>query len=294
MPLINEISGALIKRLSGEAGGSSASSSSTIIGRGVSSSFDGGGVNVSAGLQGAATIFSNSYIRLSDAVSRFNLTEEKLQRLSALTEELYAVASEAADSQTSTETRADLESRFQELASEFERVVADASKDTKDVFERAQDLLDVSDLRSVLSTAGVDASAATSLAESFAGVGGQDGNLGYERVTLSDTSQVNPLDQSVATLETALLAKEAIGLLREEVNTDSEGISVVLGELRAAASFALEGARAADELGRKTFDTLDAQKAADELVRRIKARTSDAALAAHSSLDTALARELLG
>lgn len=292
MPLINSISGGLLRQLAAASGSSSSAGASTVAGKGVSTTFEGDSVDIAAGLRTATTAFSNSYVRISSAVSRIDIAQESLSSLTDLASRLYDLASESADLETTTEERSSLVSEYESLITEFRTVLSEASQLTTDVYEDSIDVLDSGDLRSVLGDAGIDLSAETVLSEAFSPLGGVDGGLGYERVALEDGTEVDALSQDIDTRANALNAKDALGKLKDVIANDVEAVGGVLDELRAAQEFAYQATRAADELSRSILDSADADSIAQKLVSKITQQASDPAIAAHSSLDTALAQEL--
>lgn len=294
MPLINSINGELLRQLAAASGGSTSGGGSTVAGKGVSTTFEGDSVNLSAGLSTAATAFSNSYVRISSSVSRIDITRDTLSSLTDLASRLYSLASQSADLETTTEERGLLNSEYESLITEFRTVLSDASKLTEDVYENSIDVLDSGDLRSVLGDSGINLSAETVLSEAFSLVGGDDGDLGYERVVLDDGTEVDPLSQDIDTRANAINAKDALGKLKDVIADDVESVGTVLTELRAAKEFAFEATVAADELSRRILDSSDADAIAKELVTKIKQQASDPAISAHSSLDTVLVSDLLG
>jgi len=287
MSLINQINGGLIQRLSASAGTSSAPSVSSINGKGVSASFDGANVNIREGLRVGGETFTRSLLRMSDAISSFQIVKSRLTEINSLVTDLSDLASQSARADISDDERSRLTSDFRSGLSKLNTLYA--SSDNGEI-----DLLDRNDLADVLDGSGIDTDAATKLAGYLRSGGGSDARLGFERALVSDGTKASPLTQKIDTRESALDAETVFKALAVAVKDDLKSINGVLEELNAAADFAGAGGLAFGKLYESILRSQDADKVAVELVSLIRNRVSDNELGPHSDLDTMLAAELLG
>ncbi len=175
MTLINKINGSLITSLSGGSSSSSASGSSTIGGRGVSASFGGDRVSLQNGLAAGKQAFTNSFLRTSDAFSKFQVTQQAVGTLLGLTDELVELAERASDPQSTAQERSRINSQFQVKRKEFKTILNETKLD-------GVDLLDKNDLAGVLKDAGIDPEAASFLSQTFSSVAGSDNVVGFARL----------------------------------------------------------------------------------------------------------------
>jgi hypothetical protein len=286
MALLNEINADLLLSLSPSA----SSASSSIGGRGSSTSFDATQVDFSSGLEVGARAFLRSSLRMQTAVDVFSESKERLEKLSSLSNELLELAKISTDTSTTAEQRAQLQTQFTRKISEFRRTLSDAETGG----EEGRDILSVEDLSDVLEESGIDASASSLLADTFSRIGGFDGELGFERTRLDNGNVVNPLLQSIASVSQAQTTASSLEELVSEVESDLAGITTVTEELDAARIFAIESYRAFLTDSGKVLTGENPERIANSLVERIRSNASDTRLAEHSDLDRELASELLG
>jgi len=284
MSLIHEISGDLLVKLSG--GQSNSSSSSNINGMGVGASIKSDSTDFKTGLDTGLSAFTNSALRFASAIKVFQVTENALSDIQSIVETLYSLAKTSADEQTSADERGTLNSQFQKALTEYSQVLNNAQISTTD-------LMDSGDLADVLKEAGVDTSQATMLVQAFSKVGGKDGEVGYEKIVLSDESTANPLLQAIDTQSNAKKAEETFKALKDEIKTDFEGISNVVSELTAGRNFAAIAVSAFSSVSERIISFSEAESAAEEIVSLIQSSADDPSLSEHSDLDTHLAKDLL-
>lgn len=281
MSLIHEINGDMLYRLSGVA--RSARSSGNASG-GFSSSAN--ATTVIEGLEKGAEAFSRSMLRLDDAISDVAVARSSLSQLSSISSDLLEISRIAADGGTSEAERSRLNSKMKTLVSQF----SDAQEESQigdDV-----NLLEKDDVKDLLEEAGVNFDETSVLVKEFNGSGGSDGELGFEKTTMPNGSREDPMSQSLLTLSDAQDALVVFQNLEEHVSEDFESVSTILDELKSARAFATYGYQAFDVLGQGQ-GSLSVDELATEIVDRIRRNTADAALAAHSDIDSLLVDDLM-
>lgn len=296
MSLISKIDGPLLVSLSGGAK-SSNGGTSTISGQGLGASFDGGAVDVSAGLDLAAGAFSRSFLRTSQAVSVLNISEGALSDLTDIVGQMIDLASQAAHQDSSSEERTRLESAFNKLQVDFENVRDSAKRNNSDFLEQ-------SDLEKVLKDAGIDFQSSNRVSALFKVLGGADGELGIEGVDVSAVvignefaeavKSSSPFEgQTLLSQPSAVRAVEALKQMETAIQTDANSVSGILKELEGAANFARAGTLAFDDALQGVLEGTTPESLAEKIVQAIKQQTLDGNLAVHSDLDSKLAAELL-
>ncbi len=297
MSLIDRIDGELLRGLSGS---SSSQTRSSVAGRGLGASFEDDTVELASSLTTGETIFSKSYIRLSEAISQVSLSREMLSELKNIASELGSLATRAADAAASVTDRARLNSEFEKLLGAYRTKLDETSDDEVDALSK-------SDLREALLGAGISPERADKLSEAFTGLSGGDGQIGYTSVdpqlltsnevnlqTLDDavSSRTDPLRQDISTREGAIVAELAIGVLSRDLERDVEAVDTILEELSGASTFAFTSAVVFGSSGDKVANSRNADQLANTLVQEIRRLTRDHAVAAHSDLDKRLSSEL--
>ncbi len=287
MALINQINGNLLRELSGGSSARGSGSPSQLDGRGTGSTVDRSSVDYSSGLSSGAQIFGRSLSRMNMAVSTLQVPIRILEQLQDYGTELYRLAQLAANPVTTPEDRTALNSEFLGTLVRYQDNLDDARLEE-------ENLLSANDLGDLLSEFGINLNAATTLVESFSRFGGADGRGGREQILLADGTMANPLSLSLEDETSAENARVAFKGLLDEIKRDLSVLRTVSGELFDAMRFSAEASRAFQEAGLRTLSERDLEKAATEIVRKIKDRTDDNQLAEHSDLDRSLAAELLG
>lgn len=283
MALIHEISGSLLLRLAERAGGGASSGQGESAGS--FSTADRG--SIAEGLSFGASSFQDSTIRLNEGLNVLRLSSATLTELSSVAEDLLQLAQKAAKTETTTEERTRLDAIFQAKILQFQKIMSGAESGTKDA-------LDSSDLQEALVDSGIDFTRSSALASAFSGLGGGDGELGYEKVTLADERIVNPLMLDVETIDNADDAAEAFTSLRAMINAEQERLFTVTSELEDSIRFAFQARQSFLNKSGESLSNNNAEEIAKSIVAEIKRNTSDPALAAHSDLDRILAATLLG
>ncbi|MCC6954486.1 MAG: VCBS repeat-containing protein, partial [Deltaproteobacteria bacterium] len=179
MSVIDKIDGDLIRKLSEGQSTESSGESSTLLGLGKGASFDKDKVNLTPGLNTVAQAFTNSYLRLNDAISAISFTKDTLEQILDLTKDLIGLADRALDESTKENQRNRLNTLYQKKVREFRDILTASLK-------QGVDLLDQNDVQGVLKEAGIDPKAATQLAQIFKKLAGSDQILGYEKFKISD------------------------------------------------------------------------------------------------------------
>jgi hypothetical protein len=286
MALIHEITGSLLLNLAGTDTSSARSSGSSVGGQGSRASFDNDPVSLGAGLSKASSIFASSLVRLDDAIEDVGRAKEALNKLSTISSRMLDLAQTAADAQTSDADRTRYNSKFKTLVVEF-----NAAKQLAE--HEDEDFLEMSDLRDQLKESGIELDAPTELAAVFSRAGGADDELGYEKFTRADGSQVNPLTSSLASYEDATAALEGLEHLDKHVRADFSSIELVQDELKDARAFAFYGFSAFNDAANGRIRETDPEALAGEIQSKIRQQASDPMLSAHSNLDSKLAQDLL-
>jgi len=191
LALIDKINGDLIRYLSSS--GSSSGSSSSNPGSFSASSSSGGAVQLSQSLSTLSSVFENSYIRTSNAISALHSVEERLSELLSITDKLFTLAEKAADPGTSVEERGALNSKFQNTIADFNKIVADSSAE-------GTDLLDKNVIGEILKSAGVNTNSAQSIVQLFNKLAGADGVLAFKKIYVPGVTLTS--SQTVTTTET--------------------------------------------------------------------------------------------
>ncbi len=172
MGVINRITGSL---LTASAAQSSNAGGSTINGFGVGATFDSGPAAISDSLRSISNAFSNSFLRLNDAVGKVQISKDALENLLVITDDLIEIAERATNLSVNAGERLVLNNKFQTGIREFRDILADAKKE-------GVDLLDKDDLTDVLENAGIDTGQATNLAQALKRIAGLDDDLGFELI----------------------------------------------------------------------------------------------------------------
>lgn len=176
MSSVTGISGSLLGAIAkSEKGSSSETSKSTLLGKEVSTSFD--SVSFSSDLFKQA--FADSYIRINSALNVVRNSDEMLDKLMSITDELLKIAHRSAQRNVTDGERATMETRFQKLIIKFKQTVEKANS-------QGIDFLDKDELAQVLKTAGIDLTAATALAEQFSKIAGSNEKIGRHSVKRED------------------------------------------------------------------------------------------------------------
>jgi len=132
-------------------------------------------VNIRAGLDAGSKLFVQSYLRFSKASTQVQISESLVQDLLTTTDDLIALAKRASRRTTSNSERQALDISYQKLAGKFHSLLDSAE-------HAGINLLDQSDLKSLLETAGVNTDASTHLARFFRSIAGTDHILGTEPI----------------------------------------------------------------------------------------------------------------
>lgn len=178
--IISKINGEFLRELAKQSGAQNNSGgTSNISGLGLGASFDRDRINLTPGLNTAAQAFTNSYLRINDAITAVEFTKEALEGLMDLTKDLLSIARKASTGAVQDSDRLRLNVLYQVKVREFRKVLATAKK-------AGVDLLDQDDVRDLLSSAGIDPDAATQLAQIFKKLAGSDKILGYEKFRIDD------------------------------------------------------------------------------------------------------------
>lgn len=298
MSLVNEINGGLLRKLS-DTGGSSTPSAvpnSTVGGKGLGASFDASSIDLSIGLQRAATAFASSFGRINTGVSQLDIATATMEKIVSHVDRLVELSKRAEAVSLSDQERARLNSEFQRIVGEIERVRNDATAGTTD-------LLTVDDLKSVLTDSGIDLNKVSSVSTALKKLGGVEGRLGKEAVSIPElfaTSAVgqgesgsDPLEQDISTQAGAERATAFLDEFQEIIVPELENLQRINTDLAAAARFALISADVFEQFIEKSSTINDPDTLASQIVSAVRGRTRDPALGAHSSLDSQLAAELL-
>ena len=145
----------------------------------------------------------------------------------------------------------------------------------------------------LLKAGGIDVTASTELGEAFGDIGGIDRRLGRESLVISDGTYVTVSSLSIETKDAADEAYEALTLLSKYIGIDLNGINKISEELFGAQNFALSASDVFSDGAQGVYDVGNAEALASLVVSEIMQKTGSLALAAHSDLDTMLAKELL-
>lgn len=299
MSFINKISGGVLVELAKSSGQKASSAKSSINGRGLGATSDRDNVDLASGLRIGAEAFARSYVRFNEAIGLVRTSKNLLSELEDITHDLLDLAEESAASDATQADRNSLNLRYQGLVRDARAVIELADGETYDAFSK-------SDISEVLKDAGVDLNAATALSLSLDRSGGADGILGVEyidveplaeavegEVALQDVSSRDPLNSDIKTRTTALLAVQSLSAYMAELENDLEAMSFVEREIQATINFSLASTSIFESSSSRIDSFPDAEKLAQDIVKRIRNATNDPSLAAHSDLDTILVQEIL-
>ncbi|MCC6933166.1 MAG: hypothetical protein IT292_07925 [Deltaproteobacteria bacterium] len=287
MSLIHQINTAWIKSML-EAYPASGKGGSSISGVGAGASFDSDQLGVSNAMNYAADTFTSSYKRMAAGYAAISSTQYQLQEAQAYLEELSTLASQASDSQLSDNERVAIESSFRNLIRVYQRTME------KDVSEDSElDPKDLTDLQEILSDSGIDFGTSSAVTEAMGCIGGSDQYLGEERITTQDGTSLDISSLHVSTKDNAERALEYITALKKEISADSYGLDTIMGELGGASRFAVAGENAFRKAAEGLLANGSIDLLADALAADIRSNAADKALAAHSDLDSILAKTLL-
>lgn len=286
MSLINQINGALLKELQ-ERYPTSSSGGSSI---GMGAAFDSDQLNISTALDTVCDIFTLSYQRVSNPYSGLNAAQQRLDKAEQALDDLYDLATKAADSGLSDNDRASLETEFRKTIRTLNSALTN-----DEIIDEDEDLdpMKTDDLGEILEDAGVDLMTSSKIVQAYKSVGGSDKTLGEETITLADGSRISASDLHISTEKSAEQAVEYIDALRDVIATDNKGLTDILGELKGAAEFALTAVNTFTKASEDEFKAGNLDTLANLLVADLRANSDDAALNAHSDVDAILAQQLL-
>lgn len=285
MSIISQISGSFLNALSG-GGKATTKEKSALDGGAESSSFQAAVSDIRPGLSKAANAFVASLDRLNSAIYAVSNTRNFLSDIDESVKRIADLAEQATDESISQDDRDIISEKFRGEIFELRKLVASAD-------DGSQSALSKGDVEDVLQAAGINIEGTTNLVHTLKQIGGRDGELGSERVTLDNDTVVNPLSQSVDTVADAEIALEAFELLKKQVAQDFKGIDFITEDLRGAALFARAGAMSFDNAVEYSPTVNDPDKVAQMIVQSIRSQTPSGSIRELSALDEELAIELL-
>jgi len=169
------VNSTFVQRFQGLAAAGSGSSSSQLLSalKGEASSK----TSISDGLRYGAQTFVTSLKLLNSTVNLVNLSEQKLQDLSKLTDKMIDLASRATETGIGSQGRAELDRQFKELGNQFKKTIDDATVGQRDV-------LNQDDLSQIFQSAGLDKENSDSIAAVFSQfvLSGSDQSLASDKI----------------------------------------------------------------------------------------------------------------